>query len=970
MATGDHYEAADVKGIPKRTAYLSRMNKVPGWVGDFGKKEEDQIIWTVKVDKGGKYTLKFLYGHNNDSHPEGKLTVNGKVASTLLFDQKTGWGNPVAVKEVQADLSAGENKVILQLNTNHLWLNVDSLTVSDQEYSQEYEAEHAELISCKVDQVGHVGFFETDGDYIQFDVEVPSTGDYPLIFGYAIDRTEVIRNLYVNGTRVKKGLRFPATGGSDLYDQKEETVQLKKGKNTIVIKAEGVNDNGMSLDYVKVGNQRLEAEKAAKIGWEPTVQPIIKTEMDESGNGMISEFKQQGDYIEFAYDSEQTGAFPLTIRYKNMGDDTKRSVYVNGQKAGVVSFGRAQEWTETQIPVYVTNGNSWIRIKAEEASTPVGIEVDRITVNGTTFEAEDARIGWEPVVAKTGGVQIAPGYTDNFGHKGQSVSFRIDVPETREYGLKFHYRSGNDPVVDILSDGKAVAEKVTFRNTPDGWGGAMVEKEVKVKLASGTHEITVKMVSEGQFMNLDNLTVDDKVYQVEDATFTPEHHGITHTVGYVHDFKDENDQLTFDVYAPADGREDLNWRYMSDSESRRPAVRALYVNGRKITDLSFTHAAGWNDLALPDIELKKGRNRIVIKVENRDDDGIKLDYLQIGSRRYHAEEAEFTPPMVIEKDTIKHFGHIGDEVTFDIHVTQPGETSFIFTYVNQGHETKRTLYIDGKPVLDQNGAPVQIAFKGTEGKFDEDAYHVVPYLAKGSHRLTLKQEPGQKGSIDLRRMTIGFFDEPSVLLMDAGLGALGATHIELGTAEKLEEGPNMLAHEYYPNRSKKMKTSLKERLKEVYKLYTAYENLLFDSKVDHQVQISVQRQDGSNVPADKNGSSKTLWYVARKNDNNRRFEHYDVLHLINLLNNDGNWQNAANKPDKLQNFKVSYPVGVTKADAPNLKVYAASPDREGGILKELKAEWKGSTLEIQVPTLEYWEMILIDRNPETGQLKS
>ncbi|GAA3329021.1 hypothetical protein GCM10020331_075360 [Ectobacillus funiculus] len=47
--------------------------------------------------------------------------------------------------------------------------------------------------------------------------------------------------------------------------------------------------------------------------------------------------------------------------------------------------------------------------------------------------------------------------------------------------------------------------------------------------------------------------------------------------------------------------------------------------------------------------------------------------------------------------------------------------------------------------------------------------------------------------------------------------------MKLVQQKKFEEGPNMLAHEYYPNRSKKMTGSLKESMKDYYKFFAAYE---------------------------------------------------------------------------------------------------------------------------------------------------
>lgn len=584
--------------------------------------------------------------------------------------------------------------------------------------------------------------------------------------------------------------------------------------------------------------------------------------------------------------------------------------------------------------------------------------------DGITLEAEAAQTGWEPVVPPDGGVSVMLGKTDDHGHSGQTVIFdvRLDQPIAE---LIFTYRTDHNPKFDVLVDDQMVANDVTFGATPGGWGGGMAEKAIKAAVPAGSHTVKLIMASEGQYVNLDSLIAGNREYEAEDAAFAPDDHGISSTTGYVDEFKDEGDFLTFDVDRNDAGVVDLIWKYKNDAPSRQPAVRTVYVNGEKKGDARFTYTGDvWSPAVTSGIELQEGANRIMIKLEGRDDDGVKLDFLQVDHDRYHAEKASFTPPMTLYKNMLLNFGHAGDAIHFPVNLEHGGETPLIFSYANPGAASTKTLYIDGQPAVGGDGKPVRIWFNGTGSRdsLNEDTYYVVPYLAAGAHTITLKHEADDKGSIDLRKLTVGFFDEPSVRLMDAGLAAMGATHIELGTAEKLAEGPNMLAHEYYPNRSKKMKPSLKESMKDYYKFFTAYENVLFDSIEDKTLQASVSRAGEKPLAISRDGAAETIWMIARRNGTNDGFQRYDILHLINLLDNDDNWRNAAKAPEKLANLTVTYPAGMTSQEAPALKVYAASPDRDGGMLRELAWSWKGTDLEILLPELNYWEMIVIDRD--------
>jgi dextranase len=57
------------------------------------------------------------------------------------------------------------------------------------------------------------------------------------------------------------------------------------------------------------------------------------------------------------------------------------------------------------------------------------------------------------------------------------------------------------------------------------------------------------------------------------------------------------------------------------------------------------------------------------------------------------------------------------------------------------------------------------------------------------------------------------------------------------------------------------------------------------------------------------------------NKNNKGFEDYELVHLINLLINDSNWGNAAAKPETQKGLTVRYPIGQTAEELPDLKVY-------------------------------------------------
>ncbi|KRE49020.1 glycoside hydrolase family 66 protein [Paenibacillus sp. Soil522] len=827
------------------------------------------------------------------------------------------------------------------------------------------------MISCKVDKYGHVYFFETEGDYVTFHVDSEESGTYPLQFGYSAGTAVVTRDLIVNGVTVLENAAFAKTSNWDSFKSSSTfNVPLNAGDNTVTLKLNGVSDAGMKLDYLQAGGKRYEAEKAA-FGWKPATSPQIEVH-DGTADGAekisyLDGFKQKGDYAKLSLGVVGTsGSYDLKVYYRNAGELVVRSIYVNGKKAGAFTFpSTGGEWSFITVPVYLFSNQTanTVLLKMEQDTEQEGIAIDRVELDGTLYEAEAAELGWEPVVAKTGGVTYSLGKTDDHGKAGQTVIFNVNLEQAAEE-LVFKYRSGNNPAFDIVVDGQLAADDVVFGVTPGGWDGGMADKVIKTQLSAGEHTIELVMASDGQYINLDSLVAGGAEYEAEAASFAPDDHGLKTTTGTVSGFGDENDYLTFELNLAEAKNGALGISYKNKAASRQPAVRALYINDVKQAELSFAYTGDtWAMLDVPAAALAAGTNKIKLVLEGRDDEGIELDYLLAGGRRLDAEKADSTPPIVIYKDLLLNFGHTGDEAAFDINVEQAGETSLIFTYSNEGSAMTKTLYIDNKPVLDEKGKPVQIYFSPTANRdtFNEDVYFIVPYMSEGKHTVTLKHEAADKGTITMRSLTLGFFNEPSIRLMDAALAAMGATHIELGTAESFGEGPNMLAHEYYPNRSKKMKASLKESMKEYYKFFAAYENLLFDSKEDAGKAVAIAAADGSAIATSRDGAANTVMTITRDNSSNKGFEQYDSIQLVNLLNNDENWRNAAAEPELQTNIKVTYGLGLKQTDVPNLKVYTASPDRDGGMFKKLSYTWSGTDLIISVPSLAYWEMIIIDQ---------
>ena len=190
----------------------------------------------------------------------------------------------------------------------------------------------------------------------------------------------------------------------------------------------------------------------------------------------------------------------------------------------------------------------------------------------------------------------------------------------------------------------------------------------------------------------------------------------------------------------------------------------------------------------------------------------------------------------------------------------------------------------------------------------------------------------------------GMFNTPGVLLTNAVMFALGGSHLEMGE--------HMLCNEYFPNSSLGMSADLKEALIHYYDFLTAYENLLRDGGELNDV--SVASSDGK--VSFKNWAPETGKVVTV----GRKVGKRQMVHLLNFLTADSlSWRDLDGTMPAPQTVENA---GVRIAVDGNVEgVWIASPDIDGGACRRVaNYTCDGSTLSLTVPSLKYWDMIVIE----------
>lgn len=190
---------------------------------------------------------------------------------------------------------------------------------------------------------------------------------------------------------------------------------------------------------------------------------------------------------------------------------------------------------------------------------------------------------------------------------------------------------------------------------------------------------------------------------------------------------------------------------------------------------------------------------------------------------------------------------------------------------------------------------------------------------------------------------LGYFNTPGVLLTDAVIFALGASHLELGE--------HMLGKEYFPNSNLVMKPELQEALVHYYDFLVGYENLLRDGgSFDDLAVTSVNSDYKLTSWPPQTGKLTTL----TKKVGNRQ-----VVHVFNFINADStSWRDIDGtmpEPDLLESVVIDIPAqGTVK------RVWMATPDHNGGALEELTFKEGAGKVRVSIPHLKYWDMIVLE----------
>lgn len=193
----------------------------------------------------------------------------------------------------------------------------------------------------------------------------------------------------------------------------------------------------------------------------------------------------------------------------------------------------------------------------------------------------------------------------------------------------------------------------------------------------------------------------------------------------------------------------------------------------------------------------------------------------------------------------------------------------------------------------------------------------------------------------------GQFNTPGVLLTDAVMFALGASHLELGD--------HMLCKEYFPNDNLQMDEALRTAIVRYYDFLTAYQNLLRGADTGAETSVSLSASTASAT------FSVNAWppVLGGLTTYAKTVDGKTVIHLLNFRDADSlSWRDTdGTMPEPRQLTQISISLNSSQAIS---RIWVASPDRHAGAPEELAFEQKDGQVTFTLPALKYWDMIVIE----------
>lgn len=266
------------------------------------------------------------------------------------------------------------------------------------------------------------------------------------------------------------------------------------------------------------------------------------------------------------------------------------------------------------------------------AETPDSSSLQQAEVQQEIYEAEDAQISGASTATSLDDYS-GKGYVDNM-KRNSSVTFKVDVFEAGDYGVRLRYSngSGSSKTINVYANGKLI--RTTTLPQTINWN-TWDEHLDNIPLNQGENTITYKIDSTNtaEDVKLDRISM-SRIYEAEKGqllngiTVMTDHIGYSGT-GFAAGFTSGGHGVQFEVNAQNEGEHSLILRY-SVGHTNYSRSLSVYVNGQR-TRVSLNPLRSWDTWADHQVTvyLNKGANTIIVKRDSGDNGEVNLDYITV-----------------------------------------------------------------------------------------------------------------------------------------------------------------------------------------------------------------------------------------------------------------------------------------------------------------------------------------------------
>jgi uncharacterized protein YegP (UPF0339 family) len=342
-----------------------------GFVGGFtdGNKGNAAAQFTVSASATANYDVALRYSNGSGVAQTLSLYVDGTKLTQLPLATTPNWDS-WGTKTDTVSLSAGTHTLRYKYDTTDSGnVNLDSITVSDPITPPPpppppppgfvYEAEEQFFSGGVAKEGTYLRNFAATGARVIFTVNAESAAAHSVSLVYLNSSgTSKTLNIYVNGLFALKTTL--ANSGSTAWGAKTETLNLRRGLNTISYQYDNDNTGGVTIDALVIPNGKALASRGATLPYQEleaeagttnaTVLNPNRTpgtvEAESSGRRAVK-LTQTGHYVQW---TAPQAANSLVVRYSmpdapaGSGINATLGLYVNGTKIQTLDLTSRHAW--------------------------------------------------------------------------------------------------------------------------------------------------------------------------------------------------------------------------------------------------------------------------------------------------------------------------------------------------------------------------------------------------------------------------------------------------------------------------------------------------------------------------------------------------------------------------------------------------------------------------------------------------